>query len=125
MSIEHQRYRAWFVANIPGKAFTFETDSLHDAQVADEAISLFALSLGEDAIYTSAGGVEQWDAGIDDWCGLDGDEMYCSVCGLDRDGDYIWGDPDSPTVEPMHPSPVLPSAGHHEFVPRAVDGAVV
>lgn len=119
MANERKRYRAWFTPNPPGPAFTVETDSLRDAERISDAITRFALHLGEELIAVSAGGVEFWDASIEDWSMLDGDETYCEVCGLDRDADYLWGDPDDPTVEPMHASPLLPQSGHHEYRPVA------
>lgn len=82
---KHRRYRAWFTPNPPADPFSFETDTLTEAIVVEEAIADFSLELGERLIPVSVGGVEKWDTDgeAEDWYSLDGDE------GADEPG-IVW-----------------------------------
>ena len=64
------RFRAWYVAKMPMKAFTVETTNAIDAEkILDvlEDFSLFEIQNNVKPDYAEAGGIDIWDEEYQEW----------------------------------------------------------
>jgi hypothetical protein len=75
---EHKKYRAWYIPQVPGKAFEVETDSLAEAVKIENLLVDFSIFEYDNHIkpdYSDAGGVDEWDEEEGEWSSLDEDEV--------------------------------------------------
>lgn len=64
------KYRAWYIPQVPMKAFEFDTENLLEAKVVLDAIerfSLFEYANNVKPYYCDASGIAEWDEENQDW----------------------------------------------------------
>jgi hypothetical protein len=79
---EHKKYRAWYIPQVPGKAFEVETDSLAEAVRIENMLVDFSIFEYDNRIkpdYADAGGVDEWDEEDGEWYTLDESDIEAAL----------------------------------------------
>lgn len=78
MGDKRQKFRAWYIPQIPGKPFLVYADTYAKAQFAEEVMGKLSLFEFENRIkpdYADAGGVEKWDDTDGEWYEVDPEDQ--------------------------------------------------
>lgn len=64
------RFKAWYIPQVPMKAFEVETSTAAEAQATLDLITAFSIFEYDNKVkpdYSDAGGVEEWDETDQEW----------------------------------------------------------
>lgn len=77
------RFKAWYIPQIPMKAFEVERDTAAEAKAALDLITDFSIFEYDNKIkpdYADVGGVMEWDDAESDWIDYEPDEPESTAC---------------------------------------------